>query len=76
MLHSDSILLLNRSFAIIMKEIKHKPVIETLINTAALALTAAGTQQAMTGNYLGLGLIVFGAGLEFFKYWGRKNNYW
>ena len=54
----------------------HKPVIETLINTAALALTATGTQQAVTGNYMGLCLIVFGAALEFLKYWGRKNNYW
>ena len=57
------------------KEI-HKPMIETLINTAALALTATGTQQAITGNYLGLTLIVFGAALEFLKYWGRKNQYW
>ena len=54
----------------------HKPMIETLINTAALALTAAGTQQAVSGNYMGLILIVFGAGLEFLKYWGRKNQYW
>ena len=58
------------------KEIIHKPVIETIINTAALALTAAGTQQAITGNYKGLILIVFGAALEFLKYWGRKNQYW
>ena len=54
----------------------HKPMIETLINTAALALTAAGTQQAVSGNLMGLILIVFGAGLEFLKYWGRKNQYW
>ena len=55
---------------------EHKPIIETIINTAALALTAAGTQTAISGNYKGCLLILFGAGLEFFKYWGRKNNYW
>jgi len=54
----------------------NKPVIETLINTVALALTAAGTQQAIGQNYYGLILIVFGAGLEYFKYWGRKAKYW
>ena len=59
-----------------MKKEVHKPMIETIINTAALALTAAGTQQAITGNLIGLVLIVFGAGLEFLKYWGRKNQYW
>ena len=56
---------------------KHsKPIIETLINTAALALTAAGTTQAIDGQYWGLILIVFGAGLEYFKYWGRSKKLW
>ena len=56
---------------------KHtKPCIETIINTAALALTAAGTQQAITGKTWGFLLIVFGAALEFFKYWGRREHLW
>lgn len=54
----------------------HKPIIETIINTVALALTAAGTQWILTENYMGFLLIVFGAGLEFFKYWGRKEDFW
>jgi len=59
-----------------MKTKDHKPIIETIINTTALALTAAGTQWILTENYMGFCLILFGAGLEFFKYWGRKNKYW
>jgi len=56
---------------------QHKPIIETLINTAALTLTAAGVGWVTNnGNLMGLVLILFGAGLEFFKYWGRKTNYW
>jgi hypothetical protein len=54
----------------------HKPVIETLINTAALAITAYGTQQIITQNYYGFICVLFGAGLEFFKYWGRKEKLW
>ena len=57
-------------------ESKHKPTIETLINTVALALTAAGTTKAIAGQPLGFVLILFGAGLEFFKYWGRRGKYW
>lgn len=54
-----------------------KEIIETIINTAALALTAAGTNYAiLEKNYYGFILIGFGAGLEFFKYWGRKRKYW
>ena len=55
---------------------EHKPVVETIINTAALALTAAGTQWVLTKQYMGFCLIASGAVLEFFKYWGRKHNYW
>ena len=54
----------------------HKPVIETIINTAALTLTASGVVMASNRDIFGIVLIAFGAGLEFFKYWGRKNNYW
>ena len=54
----------------------HKPVIETIINTAALALTAAGTNYCINREWFGFPLIIFGAALEFFKYWGRKYEYW
>lgn len=61
--------------------IEHKPIIETIINTCALALTAwgvaqittAGTWECITKGSL---MILFGAGLEFFKYYGRSKEYW
>ena len=64
------------------KETPHKPVIETIINTSALALTAFGVNfiinNGVTWDCLvkGMILILLGASLEFFKYWGRKANYW
>lgn len=58
------------------KQVVHKPVIETIINTAALALTATGTNLAIQRDAFGFCLILFGAALEFFKYWGRKKEYW
>ena len=58
------------------KKYEHKPIIETIINTSALALTATGTNLLMTKDVFGCLLIAMGAGLEFFKYWGRKNKYW
>lgn len=54
----------------------NKPVIETMLNTCALALTAAGTNMCIQANVFGFLLIAFGAALEFFKYWGRSQNYW
>ena len=59
-----------------MTESEHKPIIETMINTAALALTAAGTTFLLNRDYFGFLLILFGAGLEYFKYWGRKKGLW
>jgi hypothetical protein len=65
-----------------MNEDKHKPIIETLINTAAIALSAFGvtliTKESCSVEQFvrGIILIVFAAGLEFFKYWGRKGKYW
>ena len=62
-----------------MKESEHKPIIETLINTSALALTSFGVTQIVAGSpnfpfgYLALAM---GMGLEFFKYAGRKNKFW
>ena len=54
----------------------NKPIVETILNTAALALTATGTNFLIGKDIFGFLLIIFGAGLEFFKYWGRKNKYW
>jgi hypothetical protein len=60
----------------------HKPTIETILNTTALALTSFGVVQLTTNTdgwscfTKGFILILFGAGLEFFKYWGRKKQYW
>lgn len=59
--------------------VKEKTIIETLINTTAIALTATGTTWTINGfQYHGLGcaLIAFGIVLEFFKYWGRSKNLW
>jgi len=58
------------------KQQDHKPTIETIINTAALALTAAGTSFCLAKDLWGFLLIVFGASLEYFKYWGRSKNLW
>lgn len=64
------------------KKKANKPVIETIINTTALALTSFGViQLTNTGSCVSLVLrgfccILLGAGLEFFKYWGRKKDYW
>lgn len=61
---------------------KHKPTIETVINTAALAFTSFGvvllTKESISHaeTIRGLVLILVAMGLEFFKYWGRKANYW
>jgi len=68
--------ILDRTRFTMVKQKPTKPVIETVVNTAAIALSAAGVQQAITGAYWGLILIVFAAGLEYFKYWGRKKKYW
>lgn len=59
-----------------MKKKNNRPIIETIINTVALALTAYGVQRITTGSYDGYVSIGFGMILEFLKYWGRKENYW
>ena len=53
-----------------------KPVIETIINTVALALTSFGVLQITTGNILGYLPIAVSVILEFVKYYGRKKNFW
>ena len=58
------------------KKQHNKPTIETIINTVALAITAAGTSFLLAKDYWGFFLIMFGAGLEYFKYWGRSKDLW
>ena len=56
---------------------ENKPIIETMINTSALALTAAGTNILIANHdKWGFIFILFGAGLEFLKYYGRKIELW
>ena len=60
-----------------MKNIKkHKPLIETAINGSALILISAGTPMILNQKWFGFLVVGFGVGLEFFKYFGRKNKYW
>ena len=58
------------------KQIQHKPVIESLINTAAIALTAYGVASVTSGLFRGYVSILFGVGLEILKYHGRNKNLW
>jgi len=58
---------------------KHnKPIIETMINTAALALITFGVASITArGNTVeGYIALVSGFILEFFKYWGRQKEIW
>ena len=61
---------------------QHKPIIETIINTSALALTSFGVILLTTNStgwesfIKGGLLILFGASLEFAKYWGRNKKLW
>ena len=57
------------------KKQTNKPVIEGMINTIALALTSAGMYMLLSKDIFGFGLVLFGFGLEWFKYWGRR-TYW
>lgn len=54
----------------------HRPTIETIVNTAALAITSFGTALLLQRDYFGFLLILFGMALEFFKYWGRSKDLW
>ena len=62
----------------IQKETSHKPTVETMINTAAIAMTATGTALLVNNGDIirGLILVAVGVALEFYKYWGRKHCYW
>ena len=57
-------------------ETQHKPIMETMINTTALAITSYGTALLLQKDYFGLGLVLLGAFLEFGKYLGRKKLLW
>ena len=59
-----------------MKRQDNKPIIEAIINTCALALTAFGVQQVTSGVYQGYIAIMFGIGIEWFKYHGRQKELW
>tara|TARA_R100001480_G_scaffold29257_1_gene39777 strand:- start:3071 stop:3256 length:186 start_codon:yes stop_codon:yes gene_type:complete len=61
-----------------MKKQQHKPIIETIINTTALALTSYGILQ-ITGSgrvFQGYVAVLFGMALEYFKYIGRDRGLW
>ena len=55
---------------------QNKPVIETIVNTAALALTTFAVQQILVEHYYGFLVLVVAMGLEYFKYYGRSKKIW
>ena len=59
-----------------MKKQTNKPTIETLINTAAIALMVFGTTQIIEQNYFGFVVFLFAMVLEYFKYYGRQKDLW
>ena len=59
-----------------MSKTDHKPVIETLINTAAIAIATAGTTFILSKDYYGFILVIFASALEWFKYYGRSKKLW
>lgn len=64
------------------KENGHKATIETMINTAALALTSFAVITLTNNNssindwVKGLVLLLVGMALEFIKYMGRQKKLW
>lgn len=61
-----------------MSEEGNKPIISTMINTAALALTSFGVLQITTSTNIAYGYLALAAGfgLEWFKYWGMTKKLW
>ena len=61
---------------------RHKPIVETIMNTSALALTSFGVLTITSGELgwtklcMGLILVGFGGLLEFCKYYGRREALW
>ena len=54
----------------------HKPTIETIINTAAIALTTFGVNEIMKTNYYGFICLAFAMLMEWIKYFGRAKKLW
>ena len=60
----------------------HKPLIETSINSLAVLFTGFAASIIATEGFgwssIGKAMLVviFGIGLEFFKYWGRQRKLW
>lgn len=61
-----------------MSETKHRPLIETIINTSALAISAYGVNVIIQNVnwWKGLIFISFASILEWFKYYGRYKKLW
>lgn len=51
-------------------------MIETLINSTALALFSGGVVMLTGRDWFGVIPICVGSGLEYFKYFGRLKNLW
>jgi hypothetical protein len=47
-----------------------------IINSTALTLTTWGVLEIQKANYYGFFVILFGVGLEFLKYTGRRYDFW
>jgi hypothetical protein len=58
------------------KHKEHKPIIETIINTAAISISGFGVFLIQQQKYFGFLCVLFAAGIEYFKYWGRNKNLW
>jgi hypothetical protein len=54
----------------------NKPMIETIINQIALALTSFGIVQITLKDYYGFICILISVILEWFKYHGRHKKLW
>jgi len=55
---------------------QNKPIVETLVNTAALALVTFAVTEIIAQHYYGFLVLLVGMGLEFGKYYGRKKKLW
>jgi len=55
---------------------KNKPIIATMINTTALAMTSYGVLDITQGRYKGYLALIAGFTLEWFKYLGMKKKLW
>lgn len=60
-----------------MKRDTSRPLIESIINTSALALTSYAVLQITSiGNNWGYLALIVGISIEWFKYFGRKRQWW